>query len=125
MQAIKNNRKNKVTNGLVIEHMGQGENMKKENLKVTVGEEKSTIGANSKKMNKQKDKVISDFDRLINEHKEYQSAYDKKVRAAIETAKEKWEAEQKERNLQIGDCLWKVIQYIILLLDSPKHCIVI
>lgn len=114
MQAIKNNRKNKVTNGLVIEHMGQGENMKKENLKVTVGEEKSTIGANSKKMNKQKDKVISDFDRLINEHKEYQSAYDKKVRAAIETAKEKWEAEQKERNLQIGDCLWKVIQYIIL-----------
>ena len=31
-----------------------------------------------------------------------------------ETAKEKWEAEQKERNLQIGDCLWKVIQYIIL-----------
>ena len=36
------------------------------------------------------------------------------LRAAIETAKEKWEAEQKERNLQIGDCLWKVIQYIIL-----------
>ncbi|MCI9087813.1 MAG: hypothetical protein HFJ32_04595 [Clostridia bacterium] len=88
--------------------------MKKENLKVTVGEEKATTGTKSKKMNKQKDKMISDFDRLINEHKEYQSAYDKKVRAAIETAKEKWEDEQKERNLQIGDCLWKVIQFIIL-----------
>lgn len=88
--------------------------MKKGNLKVTVGEEKATTGTKSKTMNKQKDKMISDFDRLINEHKDYQSAYDKKVRTAIETARAKWEDEQKERNLQIGDCLWKVIQFIIL-----------
>ena len=88
--------------------------MKKENLKVTVGEKRTTTGTKNKTVNKQKDKMISDFDQLINEHKEYQSAYDKKIRAAIETARAKWEGEQKERNLKIGDCLWKVIQFIIL-----------
>lgn len=52
----------------------------------TVGGENPTAGAETKK----EDKTLS-FDELINSNKEYQSAYDKKIREAVETAKTKWQ----------------------------------
>lgn len=54
----------------------------------TVGGENPTAGAEK---NKQEDNKELDFDKLINSNKDYQSAYDKKVREAIETAKVNWE----------------------------------
>lgn len=53
----------------------------------TVGGENPTAGAETKK---DENKTIS-FEEMINSNKEYQSAYDKKVREAIETAKTNWE----------------------------------
>ena len=53
---------------------------------VTAGGENPTAGTETKK----EDKTLS-FDELINSNKEYQSAYDKKIREAVETAKTKWQ----------------------------------
>lgn len=52
------------------------------------GENEPTSGTES---NKQDDNKSLSFDELINSNKEYQSAYDKKVREAIETAKTNWQ----------------------------------
>lgn len=57
----------------------------KEKADVTAGGENPTAGTDVK----QEDKTLS-FEELINSNKEYQSAYDKKVRDAIETAKTNW-----------------------------------
>ena len=58
---------------------------------VTVGGNNPTTGTQTADDNKQGDKKILSFDELINSNKEYQSAYDKKVREAIETAKTNWQ----------------------------------
>ena len=52
------------------------------------GENEPTSGTEN---NKQDDNKSLSFDELINSNKEYQSAYDKKVREAIETAKTNWQ----------------------------------
>jgi len=56
------------------------------------GENNPTSGTqtNTNNVNKQDDNKTLSFDELINTNKEYQSAYDKKVREAIETAKANW-----------------------------------
>ena len=66
------------------------ENDKKD---VTVGGDNPTAGTqtNTNNDNKQGDNKTLSFDELINSNKEYQSAYDKKVREAIETAKTNWQ----------------------------------
>lgn len=59
---------------------------------VTVGGENPTTGTQTNTNNdKQGDNKTLSFDELINSNKEYQSAYDKKVREAIETAKTNWQ----------------------------------
>lgn len=58
---------------------------------VTVGGDNPTTGTETKNDNKQGDNKTLSFDELINSNKEYQSAYDKKVREAIETAKTNWQ----------------------------------
>ena len=60
---------------------------------VTVGGDNPTAGTqtNTNNDNKQGDNKNLSFDELINSNKEYQSAYDKKVREAIETAKTNWQ----------------------------------
>lgn len=60
---------------------------------VTAGGENPTAGTqtNTNNDNKQGDNKTLSFDELINSNKEYQSAYDKKVREAIETAKTNWQ----------------------------------
>ena len=60
---------------------------------VTVGGDNPTTGTQTNTNNNDKqdgNKTLS-FDELINTNKEYQSAYDKKVREAIETAKANWQ----------------------------------
>ena len=57
---------------------------------VTDGGENNPTSGTENNNNKQDDKALS-FDELINSNKEYQSAYDKKVREAIETAKTNWQ----------------------------------
>ena len=59
---------------------------------VTAGGENPTAGTQTNTNNdKQGDNKTLSFDELINSNKEYQSAYDKKVREAIETAKTNWQ----------------------------------
>lgn len=60
---------------------------------VTVGGDNPTTGTqtNTNNNDKQDDSKTLSFDELINTNKEYQSAYDKKVREAIETAKANWQ----------------------------------
>lgn len=58
---------------------------------VTVGGDNPTTGTQTNNDNKQGDSKTLSFDELINSNKEYQSAYDKKVREAIETAKTNWQ----------------------------------
>lgn len=58
---------------------------------VTVGGDNPTTGTQTNNDDKQGDNKILSFDELINSNKEYQSAYDKKVREAIETAKTNWQ----------------------------------
>lgn len=60
---------------------------------VTVGGDNPTTGTqtNTNNNDKQDDNKTLSFDELINTNKEYQSAYDKKVREAIETAKANWQ----------------------------------
>ena len=57
------------------------------------GENNPTSGTqtNTNNDNKLDDNKTLSFDELINTNKEYQSAYDKKVREAIETAKANWQ----------------------------------
>ena len=57
---------------------------------VTDGGENEPTSGTENNNNKQDDKTLT-FDELINSNKEYQSAYDKKVREAIETAKTNWQ----------------------------------
>lgn len=64
------------------------ENDKKD---VTVGGENPTTGTQTNNNSKQEDNKTLSFDELINTNKEYQSAYDKKIREAIETAKTNWQ----------------------------------
>lgn len=67
--------------------------MEDEKRDVTVGGDNSTTGTqtNTNNNDKQDENKTLSFDELINTNKEYQSAYDKKVREAIETAKANWQ----------------------------------
>lgn len=58
---------------------------------VTDGGENNPTSGTENNNNKQNDNKTLSFDELINTNKEYQSAYDKKVREAIETAKANWQ----------------------------------
>lgn len=59
---------------------------------VTVGGDNPTAGTQTNtNSDKQGDSKTLSFDELINSNKEYQSAYDKKVREAIKTAKTNWQ----------------------------------
>ena len=55
-----------------------------------MGENNPTSGTENNNNKQDGNKTLS-FDELINSNKEYQSAYDKKVREAIETAKTNWQ----------------------------------
>ena len=58
---------------------------------VTDGGENNPTSGTENNNNKQDGNKTLSFDELINSNKEYQSAYDKKVREAIETAKTNWQ----------------------------------
>lgn len=63
--------------------------MEDEKKDVTVGGENPTTGTQTEN-NKQEDSKVLSFDELLNTHKEYQSAHDKKIREAVETAISNW-----------------------------------
>ena len=58
---------------------------------VTDGGENNPTSGTENNNNKQDGNKTLSFDELINSNKEYQSAYDKKIREAIETAKTNWQ----------------------------------
>lgn len=65
--------------------------MEDDKKNVTDGGENNPTSGTQTNNDKQGDNKILSFDELINSNKEYQSAYDKKVREAIETAKTNWQ----------------------------------